>query len=472
MMKALLLLVLLAQCAWGQTGHGGITGRAGADYNFTAANTTSVCKTGTSVPGTCGVGECFFDTDATAGENLFGCTSTNVWTLLGGGTSTILANQSDPFECERTSATVLTCNVDASASAPILIGGAQFTSPFTITIDAGSETGENVFPYYSPTDDVIYVSYSGTLGNISCSGCTKQAGSAFPALATGDILGYNWPLGNDAAGEWDTVTPADDWRSGLTSQQVVVAGTGASFADSGAVRTISIDSAVYPIAFCVANEDTLCLIEEMAASGTNNIGQLTWHKNTFASGNGTGAYSRGDANHPGVVRLTAGATDAGGTNWSLGVDGTATRFWEIDDATFDLVFYFQIATADIEVRLGIFSSVADETPPEGLYLRMDQSADTNFIWIGCEGSVCSDTHDTGVAADFTWHKARIRSTTAGTLLTSFDDGTERSWCAAACDETWVPANDESSPVISLVAETTESRFVEIDAVFIKADLTR
>lgn len=43
---------------------------------------------GTAPPGTCTIGQVFFDTDATAGQNIYGCTATNVWTLIGGsGTS-------------------------------------------------------------------------------------------------------------------------------------------------------------------------------------------------------------------------------------------------------------------------------------------------------------------------------------------------------------------------------------------------
>lgn len=59
--------------------------RAGDTLDASLADSTAACKTGTSAPGTCGVGQCFFDTDATAGSNLFGCTSTNTWTLLGDG---------------------------------------------------------------------------------------------------------------------------------------------------------------------------------------------------------------------------------------------------------------------------------------------------------------------------------------------------------------------------------------------------
>lgn len=39
----------------------------------------------TTAPAACSVGELFFDSDATAGSNLFGCTATDTWTALGGG---------------------------------------------------------------------------------------------------------------------------------------------------------------------------------------------------------------------------------------------------------------------------------------------------------------------------------------------------------------------------------------------------
>lgn len=55
-----------------------------APVDFGSATSTRVVKVGTSAPGTCTVGDLFFDSDATAGSNFFGCTATNTWTLLGG----------------------------------------------------------------------------------------------------------------------------------------------------------------------------------------------------------------------------------------------------------------------------------------------------------------------------------------------------------------------------------------------------
>lgn len=44
-----------------------------------------VVTRGTTPPGTCTVGQVFFDTDASPGKNVYGCSSTNTWTLQGGG---------------------------------------------------------------------------------------------------------------------------------------------------------------------------------------------------------------------------------------------------------------------------------------------------------------------------------------------------------------------------------------------------
>lgn len=54
-------------------------------FDISGKTSTKPVKTGTTAPATCSVGELFYDTDATAGQNLFGCTATNTWTLQSGG---------------------------------------------------------------------------------------------------------------------------------------------------------------------------------------------------------------------------------------------------------------------------------------------------------------------------------------------------------------------------------------------------
>src|SRR5580658_7441545 len=53
--------------------------------NFSAANSTQPFQSGTVLPATCLVDQAFFQTNAPAGLNLYGCTAINSWTLLSAG---------------------------------------------------------------------------------------------------------------------------------------------------------------------------------------------------------------------------------------------------------------------------------------------------------------------------------------------------------------------------------------------------
>lgn len=53
----------------------------------TASTSSAPAKTGTSLPGTCIVGDQYFKSDETAGGNLYGCTTGNTWTKVGSGTT-------------------------------------------------------------------------------------------------------------------------------------------------------------------------------------------------------------------------------------------------------------------------------------------------------------------------------------------------------------------------------------------------
>jgi hypothetical protein len=65
---------------------GGIAGVTGT-VDFSGGGHTLPAKTGigASKPSTCTIGEQYFATDAAAGQNLFGCTAANIWTLEAGG---------------------------------------------------------------------------------------------------------------------------------------------------------------------------------------------------------------------------------------------------------------------------------------------------------------------------------------------------------------------------------------------------
>src|ERR1700730_12774567 len=58
-----------------------------SSVDFTTAGTTAPVKTGllSARPSNCGPGQMYFATDASAGQNLFLCTATGVWSLGTGG---------------------------------------------------------------------------------------------------------------------------------------------------------------------------------------------------------------------------------------------------------------------------------------------------------------------------------------------------------------------------------------------------
>lgn len=49
-------------------------------FDISGKTSTKPLKLGTALPGTCGLGEAFYKTDATPGEGLYFCTSSNTWT--------------------------------------------------------------------------------------------------------------------------------------------------------------------------------------------------------------------------------------------------------------------------------------------------------------------------------------------------------------------------------------------------------
>lgn len=55
--------------------------------DFSAAGSTKPVKSGTVLPGTCGLGEMFFRIDAIPGENLYLCASANTWNQITTGSS-------------------------------------------------------------------------------------------------------------------------------------------------------------------------------------------------------------------------------------------------------------------------------------------------------------------------------------------------------------------------------------------------
>lgn len=98
-MKTLILLFALAGSLAAQLP---IYGSRDIYGNLRVLGSQTQISVGTTLPATCTVASVFFKSDATAGQNLYGCTATNTWTQQTGGASgtvsysTGTANPSDP----------------------------------------------------------------------------------------------------------------------------------------------------------------------------------------------------------------------------------------------------------------------------------------------------------------------------------------------------------------------------------------
>lgn len=88
LLKISVALIFLVP-AFGQTSINLTTQSHSPDFStFTFTRPTTV---GSSLPASCQLGQLYFDTAAASGANLYGCTSTNTWTQLGGTAYTFSA---------------------------------------------------------------------------------------------------------------------------------------------------------------------------------------------------------------------------------------------------------------------------------------------------------------------------------------------------------------------------------------------
>src|SRR5438477_6802060 len=81
------ILALLAGQAFGQTSSGTSVDLQvqGRNPDFSNFSFTRPIAVGTALPASCQVGQFYFNSAASAGANLYGCTAPNLWTLEAAG---------------------------------------------------------------------------------------------------------------------------------------------------------------------------------------------------------------------------------------------------------------------------------------------------------------------------------------------------------------------------------------------------
>lgn len=282
--------------------------------DFSLAPSTRPAKTGTSLPAVCSVGELFFRTNATPGQNLFGCTAANTWMQLSGGSGGGGAVTAwNDMRVTRISGTQLMIGDTCAPATPCLVRfGATVLSiqgPMTATITAGTGTG--LARIYITEAGVVLVDHAQSAGlTVTCTaGCNTQQ-TTIPVFPPNGI-----PLGEVliTAGAWTSVS---DMRAALHNR-AMTAGQGIAITESAGVATVEIDTA-----------DVARLGGANDWTGANDFGAAS----VFRVRNGAGVPAAGECNaagHTGRIYVRNDATASGASFYVCANTAPGVYGWEL-----------------------------------------------------------------------------------------------------------------------------------------------
>ena len=272
-------------------------GRQGRNVDFSSAASTKPSKTGVNLPPVCSTGETFFKTDALAGQNLYGCTSANVWTLQGdgGGSGGGASQAADLLDCK---ATVSGAVATVKAPCKFAVGGAVFsiTADATATL-SGASTSGTVYFYWNSSGQLI--ADENTTASLTCNAsCATATTGGFPfdafQVATATFTSTSYDVGG-----------VTDKRAFLNTKNIEC-GSGLTCTESGGITTVSNDGSLSTKANLQAGGNLVC-----------------------AQGNGTDSYTcamtpslTGYTDHM-VVQLEPDVSNMGAA--SLSIDGLGAR---------------------------------------------------------------------------------------------------------------------------------------------------
>lgn len=291
---------------------------------------------GTTLPSTCTVGRLFFDTDATAGSNVYGCTSTNTWTLQGGGGGSSLTATRIGFGSAGntlTGSTSLTWNdtskvmlLNGGAAGYLQViggsnGGINLDGDAKMSFWSGSSVLSNEYLRMSSGAGAPTALATDSSGQISMSSSATDVTSADTFLTRGGVATWRLGQANAAIPVAHTIvgqSPRAGADSNTAGASVTVAGgpgTGTGVGGSLIFRTAPAGS---------AGSSLNALVTALTIDSTATA--------TFAgtiSGNGAGITGIPPAGVTGTALTLAGGTLAGhllftDNTYDIGASG-ATR---------------------------------------------------------------------------------------------------------------------------------------------------
>jgi len=329
--------------------------------------------------------------------------------------------------------------LNSTAGGSVALQAPSTSSNFTLTLPAANGTLElqgHEHDASAISSGTLPVSRGGTGASSFTGGRCIQSSADGQSLTVASgacaVDGHSHTLAGDVTGDVGSATVARIQGRNVSS---------AAPSDGQALVWSAAESQWRPVtvnggggSFDPLDDTVLWFREDFPTVTTTNhqIGTYGW-TSSCSSGTISVVSRTGSSPFKKAYRMETGATSGNICQITLGSSGSsATVLGALGSyGSWDSTIYFRnnsVASTGMGLFVGYIVG-GSNVPGAGastarIGVEYDTSrGDTDFMFVACNGSNCT-RQSSGVSFDTSWHKLRIRSQTAGTILFSLDGGTE------------------------------------------------
>lgn len=202
----------------------------GALVDASTVTHTIPARVNDTAPATCTIGEVYFDSNATAGSNWFGCTAANTWTVQGSAAVAAITSAFYPFSATSTgtgSPVLSGANVVYVFQFTVVSPGYSLPTGVTsYTYDAGSDAGHWAFAVYDSSKNKVTNSNTATVTGVGTAAARTAAWAGTIALTPGKYW-FAWSSDSTSTKFYGTGDSASIsgliGNTGLTGDNLVMA---------------------------------------------------------------------------------------------------------------------------------------------------------------------------------------------------------------------------------------------------------